>query len=145
MLPGAESVSVSAAFFSPSHSPNLSLSHHVASIPAMIARMLNGSLSTRLCSSKASARKSNSSGPLFVRMSRSRAARDVSLRSTSSATTAGSASVTAASVTAASGAPPAGGPTRPASGTGRSNSSRSSTVSRASLTSGSPFPMTSRR
>ncbi len=75
-LSGADSVSVSAAFFSPSHSCSLSLSHHVASIPAMIACMLSGSLRTRLCSSKASSRKSNSAGPVFVRMSRSRAAMD---------------------------------------------------------------------
>lgn len=36
MLPVADRVSVSAAFFSPSHSPSLSLSHQVASMPAMI-------------------------------------------------------------------------------------------------------------
>ncbi len=33
---GTDCVSVSAAFFSPSHSCSCSLSHHVASIPAMI-------------------------------------------------------------------------------------------------------------
>jgi hypothetical protein len=37
MLPGADSVSVSAEFRSPSHSSSRLLSHHVASIPAMIA------------------------------------------------------------------------------------------------------------
>ncbi len=36
-LCGTDWVSVSAAFFSPSHSCSWSLSHHVASIPAMIA------------------------------------------------------------------------------------------------------------
>ncbi len=35
MLSGADSVSVSATFFSPSHSCRLSLSHHVASIALM--------------------------------------------------------------------------------------------------------------
>jgi len=64
-LPGADSVSVSAAFFSPSHSSSFSLSHHVACIPAVIAWRLNGSLRIRLCSANASRRKSNSPGPDF--------------------------------------------------------------------------------
>lgn len=140
MLSGADSVRVSATFFSPSHSRSLSLSHQVASIPAMSARMLSGSARTRLCSSNASSRKSNSAGPSFVRMSRSRAATDVRLRSISSETTAGS-------VATGAGAPVGGGPPGAGSGSGSEGTkpSRPRTVSRASLTSGSPFPRTSRR
>lgn len=137
-LPGADSVSVSAAFFSPSHSHSLSLSHHVASIPAITARKLSGSTRARLCSSKDSSRKSNSSGPVFVRMSRSSAATDARLRSISSVTTAGSVAI-------AAGAPSAGGRPGPASGSDGTKSSRARTVSSASLISGSPLPTTSRR
>ena len=104
-LSGADSVSVSAAFFSPSHSCSWSLSHQVASIPAMIACMLSGSPRTRLCSWKASSRKSNSAGPDNVRMSRRRAAMDAWLRSISPVTMAGSVSIGA-------GAPPARRPGR---------------------------------
>ena len=132
-LPGADSVSVSAAFFSPSHSCSWSLSHQVASIPAMIACMFSGSLRTRLCSSKASSRKSNSAGPVIVAMSRRRAAMDAWLRSISSVTMAGSVSIGAD-------APPAGGPPGPASGSDGMKSPRSRTVSSASLISGSASP-----
>jgi hypothetical protein len=137
-LPGADSVRVSAAFFSPSHSCSWSLSHQVASIPAMIARMLDGSPRTRLCSWNASSRKSNSAGPVFVRMSRRRAAMEASLRAISSVTMAGSVSIGAH-------APVAGGPPGPASGSVATKSWRSRTVSSASLISGSPLPTTSRR
>ena len=44
---GTDWVSVSAAFFSPSHAWSWSLSHQVASIPAMIACMLRGSNMSR--------------------------------------------------------------------------------------------------
>ena len=137
-LPGADSVSVSAAFFSPSHSCSWSLSHQVASIPAMIACMLNGSLRTRLCSWNASSRKSNSAGPVFVRMSPFNAAMEAWLRSISSATMAGSVSIGAD-------APRTGGPPGPPSGSAGMKSPRSRTVSSASLINGSPLPMTSRR
>ena len=73
---GADNVSVSAAFFSPSHFCNWSLSHQVASIPAMIACMLRGSPRTRLCSVKAANRKSKSAGPENVWMSRCKVAMD---------------------------------------------------------------------
>ena len=137
-LPGADNVSVSAAFFSPSHSCSLSLSHHVAVIPAMIACMLSGSLRTRLCSWNASSRKSNSAGPVFVRMSRRRAAMDAWLRSISSVTMAGSVSIGAD-------APPTGGPPGPPAGSDGMKSPRSRTVSSASLISGSDLPAISRR
>ena len=63
---------------------------------------------------------------------------DAWLRSISPVTMAGSVSIGAD-------APPAGGPPGPASGSDGTKSSRSRTVSSASLISGSPLPMTSRR
>ena len=63
-FPGADCVSVSAAFFSPSHDSNRSLSHHVASIPAMIAWWLRGSNSSRLSSWMSARMNSSSAGPL---------------------------------------------------------------------------------
>ena len=136
MLFGTDCVRVSAAFFTPSHASKCSLSHQVASIPAMIARMLDGSARTRLCSWNASSRKSNSSGPVTVRISRRSAARDALPRATSRATIAGSAST---------GTPVSlgGRVSGPGPGGVRTKSARSRTVCSASLVSGSPLPIRS--
>ena len=66
-LCGTDCVSVSATFFSPSHSWRCSLSHQVASIPAMITWRLRGSNRTRRSSPMSPGMKSNSSGPDLVR------------------------------------------------------------------------------
>ena len=69
-LLGTDCVSVSAAFFSPSHACSWSLSHQVASIPAMITCMLCGSNWIRFSSWMSARMKSSSADPDFVRMSR---------------------------------------------------------------------------
>ena len=68
-LLGTDCVSVSAAFFSPSHACRLSLSHQAASIPAMITCMLRGSNWIRFRSWMSARMKSSSAGPDFVWMS----------------------------------------------------------------------------
>ena len=135
MLPGADSVRVSAAFFSPSHASNWSLSHHVASIPAMSACTLNGSDKSRFSSWMSARMKSNSAAPDCARMSRFKAAMDAWLRPISSVTMAGSVSI-------GSGAAAAGGPPRPSSGIDGMKP-RSRIVCSASPISGS-FPSASR-
>src|SRR5215218_4627450 len=98
---GTDCVSVSAAFFSPSQSCSRSLSHQVASIPAIMACMVRGSNWTRLSSWMSARMKSSSADPDFVRMSRLAAPMEAWLRSISSVTRAGSVSIEAA--------PPPGG------------------------------------
>ena len=88
--------------------------------------------------------KSSSAVPDFVRMSRFNAATEAWLRPIRSATMAGSVSIGAGGRAAAGGAL-AGGPPGASSGSDRMKSPRSRTVSSASLISGSPFPITSRR
>ncbi|HZY57863.1 MAG TPA: PEP/pyruvate-binding domain-containing protein [Rubrobacteraceae bacterium] len=137
-LSGTDCVSVSAAFFSPSHACSRSLSHQVASIAAMITCMLRGSNRIRFSSWMSARMKSSSADPDFVGMSRFKAAMEAWLRPISSATMAGSVSIGA-------GAPPAGAPPGLASGSDRMKSPRSRMVCSASLISGSDFPRTSRR
>ena len=132
-LCGTDCVSVSAAFFSPSHACSCSLSHHVASIADMNTWWLRGSNRIRFSSWMSARMKSSSAGPDFVRMSRFRAAMDAWLRSISSVTMAGSVSIGA-------GAPPGGGPAGPSSGSDGMKSPRSRTVCSASPISGSDLP-----
>ena len=98
-LLGTDCASVSAAFFSPSHACSWSLSHQVASIPAMITCMLRGSNWIRFISWMSARMKSSSADPDFVRMSRFKAAMEAWLRAISSATMAGSVSIAAAPAT----------------------------------------------
>src|ERR1039458_8826662 len=103
---GTDCVSVSTAFFSPSHACSCSLSHQVACIAAMITWRLCGSNRIRFSSWMSARMKSSSAGPDFVRMSRFNVAMEAWLRSTSSATMAGSVSIGAGGA-AARGPPPA--------------------------------------
>ena len=105
---GADCVSVSAAFFSPSHASSWSLSHHVASIPAMIAGRFCGSNKIRFNSWMSARMKSISTVPDLFWMSCFKAAMEAWLRSINPVTMAGSVSIGA-------GAPPAGGSLRASS------------------------------
>ena len=89
--------------------------------------------------------KSSSAVPDFVRMSRFNAAIEAWLRAIRSATMAGSVSIGAGAAGGAAGGALAGGPPGASSGSDRMKSPRSRTVSSASLISGSPLPITSRR
>ena len=86
---------MSAAFFSPSHASIWSLSHHAASIPAMITCRLFGSNWGRFISWMSARMKSSSAVADFVRISRFVAARNASLRPISSSTIAGLVSIAA--------------------------------------------------
>ena len=66
-LPGTDWVSVSTAFFSPSHASSCSLSHQAACIAAMITWWLCGSNRIRFSSWRSARMKSSSAGPDFAR------------------------------------------------------------------------------
>ena len=133
-LSGTDCVSVSAAFFSPSHSCSWSLSHQTAVIEAMIAWELRGSNRIRLSSGMSARMKSSRAGPDSGRMSRFSAAMEDWVWSICSATIAGSASL-------GSRGPPTGLMPVGSSGHGRTKPSRSRMVASASPISGSDFPI----
>jgi hypothetical protein len=115
-----------------------SLSHQVASIPAMITCMLFGSNWTSFSSWMCARMKSRRADPDFFLMSCFSVAIEASLRAISSVTMAGSVSIAACP-------PPGGAHAGPSFGSDGMKSPRSRTVSSASRMSGSDFPRAPRR
>ena len=133
-FPATDCVSVSATFFSPSHSCMCSFSHRPASAAEVITSRPRGSKRTRLSSGRSARMNSISSGPDFASIVRFSAAVDACPRSISSPTIAGSASSGSCSARANT-------PVSSSSGRAATKSPRSTIVRSASPISGSDPPM----